>query len=109
MGEGEERITHRRSAPMVGGGGLVVVRGGPETYGDEGAGAGQGGAGRPWACRACMWWARHPLSAVSMFFTDRTCTSCNARRRVKMVFIGVVNLVVAGCSTGRILNLTVGT
>ena len=75
MGEGEKReeltaasMDRRPSRPvpsMVGGGGA-------ETYGDEGAGAGQGGAGRPWACRACMWWARHHLSAVSMFFTDRT-------------------------------------
>jgi len=57
---------------------------------------------------ACTSWAKHHLSAVSMFFTDRTCTRCNARR-VKMVLIGAVNLVVAGCSTGRILNLMVGT
>jgi len=111
MGGGEERITARwrlDRRPWLVVNWWRLVRGGAETYGDEGAGAGQGGAGRPWACRACIWGARHHLSAVSMFFTDRTCTRCNARR-VKMVLIGAVNLVVAGCSTGRIFSWWVPT
>jgi hypothetical protein len=88
-----------RRPPMTGGG---VAAG---TYGGEGAGAGQGGAGRPWACRACMRARRHHtcLPSVSMCF-HRTyvcvavCSVLGAAvlQKVKLVFSGTVT----GESTG---------
>jgi hypothetical protein len=91
---GRWRIDRRSS--MTGGGA-------ESTYGGEGAGAGQGGAGRPWACRPCMRARRHHLPAFSLHVFSpyvRVCV-CSVLGAAVQQLLQKVKLVFSGTVTGE--------